>query len=148
VIKILLPTDGSAASLHAIGFLTTRQQWFQQALDLHLLNIQPSVRGDVRRFVGQQQLRDYHHDEGVKALAPARAALAAARLACHYHVSVGDDAGALICRFAREQRVDLIIMGKQGQNAVGELLLGSVAGSVSRQATVPLLLVAPGQEKS
>ena len=141
MIKVLLPTDGSAASTQAISQLLSRQSWFRQPLELHLLNIQQAVRGDVGRFVGQEQLRSFHHDEGIKALAAARAVLDAAGVPYQFHVSVGDDAAAVIARFAREQHMDMIAIGKRGQSAVAGLLLGSVATAVSRLATVPVLLL-------
>jgi nucleotide-binding universal stress UspA family protein len=139
--KILLPTDGSAASVQAIIFLAANRSWFQSPLELHLINIQQPVRGDVGRFVGQNEVRNYHHDEGIKCLAAARAALDAAKVHYAFHVTVGDDAGALIARFAREQQFDLIVIGKKGQGAVAGSLIGSVATSVARVSTVPVLLV-------
>jgi nucleotide-binding universal stress UspA family protein len=139
--KLLLPTDGSAASLRAVKFLLGNRQWFQPPLEYHLINVQQPVRGDVGRFVGQEEVRSYHHDEGIKALTPARAALDAAGVAHAFHVSVGDDPGALIARFAREQHMDLIVIGKKGQSAIAGALMGSVATSVSRTSSVPVLLV-------
>jgi nucleotide-binding universal stress UspA family protein len=139
--KILLPTDGSAASVQAIIFLAGNCSWFQSPLEMHLINIQQPVRGDVGRFVGQNEVRNYHHDEGIKCLAAARAALDAANVNYAFHVTVGDDAGALIARFAREQQFDLIVIGKKGQGAVAGSLIGSVATSVARVSTVPVLLV-------
>jgi nucleotide-binding universal stress UspA family protein len=139
--KLLLPTDGSPASLQAIRFLLANRRWFQEPLDFHLLNIQQPVRGDVGRFVGKDQLRSFHHDEGMKALTPGRAILDEAGVPCSVHLSVGDDAGALIARFARDQGMDLIVMGKKGQSAVASVLIGSVASSVTRVATVPVMLV-------
>jgi nucleotide-binding universal stress UspA family protein len=91
--------------------------------------------------VGQDEVRNYHHDEGIQCLAAARAVLDAAKLGYTLHVSVGDDAGALIARFAREQHIDLIVIGKKGQSALAGLVMGSVATSVARVATVPVLLV-------
>jgi nucleotide-binding universal stress UspA family protein len=139
--KLLLPTDGSNASLQAIRFLLGHRHWFAQPLELHLLNVQQSLRGDVGRFVGQGEVRSFHHDEGMKLLALARAALDAAGAPYAFHVSVGDDAGALIARFAREQPMDLIVIGKKGQSALAGLLLGSVAATVARVSSVPVLLV-------
>ena len=139
--KLLLPTDGSEASVHAIRFLLANRHWFQPPLEFHLLNIRQPVRGDVGRFVAQEQLRSYHHEEGMKALTPARTALDEAGVSYSVHCSVGDDAGLLVARFAREQQMDLIVMGRKGQSAVAGILIGSVAATVSRVATVPVMLV-------
>ena len=45
-----------------------------------------------------------------------------------------------IARVAREELVGLIVIGAQGWTAAQELLLGSVAYDVLRQATVPVLI--------
>lgn len=47
---------------------------------------------------------------------------------------------AEIVRVAREEHIDLITMGAQGKTVAQELLLGSVAHAVVRQATVPVLI--------
>lgn len=52
-----------------------------------------------------------------------------------------------ILRLAREQRVDLIVMGTHGRTGLRHLLLGSVAEAVARQAPCPVFTVRiPGQE--
>ncbi|HEX9871728.1 MAG TPA: universal stress protein [Candidatus Tectomicrobia bacterium] len=51
-------------------------------------------------------------------------------------VVVGRPAAEIV-RVAREQRVDLIVMGTHGRTGLGHLLLGSVAEEVTRQAPCP-----------
>ena len=46
-----------------------------------------------------------------------------------------------ILEFAREQSIDLIVMGRQGKGAVRSLLLGNVAARVARNATCPVLII-------
>ena len=48
-----------------------------------------------------------------------------------------------ILRYAREQGVDLIVLGTHGLGALPELLLGSVAQVVVREAPVSVLVVGP-----
>lgn len=48
-----------------------------------------------------------------------------------------------ILRYAREQAVDLIVLGTHGRGALPELLLGSVAQVVVREASVSVLVVGP-----
>jgi nucleotide-binding universal stress UspA family protein len=57
-------------------------------------------------------------------------------------VIVGQSAGA-IAAIAREQQADLIAMATHGHGGLSRLLLGSVATSILRQTTVPLLLTRP-----
>jgi len=46
-----------------------------------------------------------------------------------------------VVRYAREESIDLIVMGTHGRGAVGHLLLGSVAERVVRKAPCPVLTV-------
>jgi universal stress protein A len=49
-----------------------------------------------------------------------------------------------IVRVAREQRVDLIVMGTHGRTGLRHLLLGSVAEEVTRQVPCPVFTVRIG----
>jgi universal stress protein A len=51
-----------------------------------------------------------------------------------------------ILRVAREEKVDLIVMGTHGRTGVRHLLLGSVAEEVTRHAPCPVFTVRIGAE--
>ncbi len=139
--RILLPIDGSPVSLHVADALLARIDAGLTAPEIHLINVQRPVSQDVGQFVNHEALRDFHRDEGLKALAEARAVLEAAGLAPIPHVVVDDQPAAAIVRFAGEQAVDEIVMGSHGRGAVAAMLLGSVAREVSRLAGIPVTLV-------
>ena len=69
----------------------------------------------------------------------ARMALEGQGLRVRTRIEYGSPA-AQIARVAREELVGLIVIGAQGWTAAQELLLGSVAYDVLRQATVPVLI--------
>lgn len=46
-----------------------------------------------------------------------------------------------IIRYAREQEIDLIVMGTHGRGPIAHMLLGSVADNVVRKAPCPVLTV-------
>ena len=56
------------------------------------------------------------------------------------HVWYGAPAGA-IAEAAKVQKVDLIVMSTHGRSGLGRLILGSVAESVLRGTTTPILVV-------
>lgn len=51
------------------------------------------------------------------------------------------DEPSTINRFAKENNVDLIVMGTHGRTGLGRLLMGSVAESVLREAPCPVLTI-------
>ena len=135
--KILIPLDGSAAGARAIEQVLQRGA---AGLELHLLNVQLPVDGNVRSFVSSDELNAYHRDEGLAELAVARALLDAAGVAYQQHVLVGHPADQ-ISRFAAEQGFDEIVMGTHGRTGLLQLLMGSVAAEVSEQAKTRVTLV-------
>jgi nucleotide-binding universal stress UspA family protein len=46
-----------------------------------------------------------------------------------------------IVRYAREEEIDLLVMGTHGRGAIAHMLLGSVAERVVRKAPCPVLTV-------
>lgn len=59
------------------------------------------------------------------------------------HVLVGTPVDQVLA-LAKEQQIDLIVLGTHGRGLVGHLLLGSVAERVVRRSTVPVLTVHGG----
>jgi len=60
-----------------------------------------------------------------------------------HHLLTGDDPAAWIAEAAEAEHVDLIVMSSQGRSGVRRVLLGSVAESVLRRASCPVLIVKP-----
>jgi nucleotide-binding universal stress UspA family protein len=110
------------------------------SLEVHLLNVQPAVRGMAASLVSQGDLESYHRDEGMKAMAESLRQVETAGLEPHAHVGVGDP-GETVVAFARRLNCDQIVMGTRGHGAVTELLLGSVARHVVGASEVPVTLV-------
>jgi nucleotide-binding universal stress UspA family protein len=59
--------------------------------------------------------------------------------------AVGKPAEEILC-VAREEKVDLIVMGTHGRTGVRHLLLGSVAEEVTRHAPCPVFTVRSGRD--
>ena len=138
--KVLLAVDGSDNSLRAVAYMIKRVSGAKDQYEVGLVNVQYALHGTVATFIDAQQLKEYHHDEGMKVLAPAQAQLDAAGIASAPHLFVGDPA-ELISRFAAEQGFDEIVIGSRGLSGIGSLLVGSVATKIVHLAKVPVVLV-------
>jgi nucleotide-binding universal stress UspA family protein len=53
------------------------------------------------------------------------------------------DPAQVICRFAEEEGIDLVVMATHGRTGLRHILLGSVAERVVRHSSVPVLTVKP-----
>ncbi len=52
--------------------------------------------------------------------------------------------GRIICKFAKEEQVDLIVIGRRGRTGLSEILLGSVSNYVLHHAPCCVLVVQKG----
>lgn len=137
--RILVAVDGSTHSDNAVRFAIelARRSGFTE---LHLINIQPLLPGDVLAFVPKTSVDKFYKDEGERALASARGLLDAAKLTYKTHVAVGPT-GPTIVDYAKAQQCEQIVMGSRGHGAAVNLLLGSVATSVIAHAVQPVTIV-------
>ena len=90
--RILLPVDASDNAAHAVEYVIAmrRHHPVPEAMDIHLLNVQREVSGDVSHFVAKESLQDYHRENSVKALERARKMLDDAGAKYSVHMLVGN----------------------------------------------------------
>jgi len=142
--QILVPTDGSAAAKsainHAVDIATVRES------TVHALHVIPT---DELRFRPKsdevKRLEAGHFEEYPEAHTRAKNAVhdvvAAATEANVEAVGsiVAGKPHTKIVDYARENGIDLIVMGSHGHSGVGRLLLGSTTERVIRKTSVPVL---------
>jgi nucleotide-binding universal stress UspA family protein len=136
--KILLPVDGSETSTRAVQFVIKQALNSKDAPELHLLNVQHPLPGTIKGVA--DQARQYHHDEGVKALANARKLLDDAKVPYTYHIGVGE-VGEIVAHFVNDLKCEQVVMGTRGMSSVANIVLGSAANKVLHLVHVPVLLV-------
>jgi nucleotide-binding universal stress UspA family protein len=137
--RILVPTDGSEHAAKALAFALSMAKRGLQ-IELHLLNVQPAVRGVAATLVSHADIEAYHREEAMKALEPAAKVAEEAGVKAHLHVGVGQ-AGDTILAFADRLQCEQIIMGTRGLGGFSGLLLGSAARDVAGGANVPVTLL-------
>jgi nucleotide-binding universal stress UspA family protein len=139
MMKVLVPIDGSENSLRAVERAVAMLR-DHGPFEVHVLNVQPPLGGDVTTFIASATVKDYHREEGEKVLQPARALLDRLGVPYKPHITVGP-AGESIAGFARKLGVNMIVMGTRGLGGLRGALLGSVSTEVIRYADVPVTLV-------
>lgn len=142
MMTLLVPVDGSESAGRAVDHIVKKLGWYKDGIEIHLLNVQhPLPYGNrAESVVGHDQIKQYHHDEGMAALKTAMQKLDAAKVKYQHHIGLGEEAET-IARYAREKGCDQIIMGTRGMGSVSNMLLGSVATKVIHLTPVPVLLV-------
>jgi nucleotide-binding universal stress UspA family protein len=141
--RILVPLDGSAASLRGLkeAIRLARDDRARLRL-LHVLDETPMLgmleEGvDLRPFLEDLRKRgrallERAHRQAKKSRIAADATMAE---------SAGGPAADAILREAKRWRADVIVMGTHGRRGLRHLVLGSEAERVVRLSPVPVLLV-------
>ena len=140
MLKILLPVDGSDNSSKSVTDFIRLLDGYKEKPEIHLLNVQYPLDGNVSLFINQADIKQYHQEEGLKCLQNTRDLLDQAGIAYQYHITVGDPA-EMIVHFAVEKHYDQIVMGPRGKGNIQGLLLGSVTNKVMQLSSIPVLLV-------
>lgn len=139
--RILVPTDFSSVSLHALNHARLLAETFRASL--HVLHV-------VEDPVGEFQLEDTYalpadFLQRVRERAEARLAAifpTSDRPANGVELALREGSPFVeIVRYARDQAIDLIVMGTHGRGPIAHMLMGSVAEQVARKAPCPVLVV-------
>jgi hypothetical protein len=104
---------------------------YREPVLVHLLNVQPPAHGDVGVFVSGGGLKDYHHDEGAKALRPVREQLERSAVSYRTHIGMGDPAH-VVAHFAKETGSEQIFFGGEANIEASE---------TARRAGLPVTVV-------
>jgi YjbE family integral membrane protein len=140
--RVLLAVDGSEGSAAAARRVLGLRDELREgnAVEIHLVNVQRPLTGDVSRFISGKTIDEYHRENSDKALEHARALLGPAAAAAKEHRLVGEP-GQAVADKARELDCDLIVMGARGLGTGTAALVGSVTQTTIAAAGVPVLVV-------
>jgi len=140
--RILLPVDASDNAARAVEYVIAhlRSHPAPETVDVHVLNVQRPVSGDVSTFVAKESLTDYHREKSLLALERPRKILDVAGAKYGVHMLVGRPWEA-ISDYAVAHQCDHIVMGTRGLGSYTGGALGSVALGVAARSQVPVVLV-------
>jgi nucleotide-binding universal stress UspA family protein len=140
--KILVPIDGSAASLDAARQALRMIQGGLRA-SLVLANVQePATLYEMLLAHDPEVIEQVSAKAGLHILEPAQALVRAAGVEHEIEVAAGDPAHTLI-DILENFGCDMVVMGARGMGTLRSALLGSVSHEVLHAAQVPVLIVKP-----
>ncbi|MGE5668273.1 MAG: universal stress protein [Betaproteobacteria bacterium] len=142
MIKILLPSDGSASAARATRTLLATLDWYKERPEIDLLAVHlpiPHVP-HMGVVVSHDMVARYYDDECDKMLAQSRQLLDAAGVPYRVHKLAGPIAETIVAQ-AKALGSDMIYMGTRGMSPIANLALGSVATRVLHLAQTPVVLV-------
>ena len=140
MLKILIPVDASRESHYAIKHVIHRV-WTGEALDIHLIHVQPRLSRYIARFVAPRDRQAFYAERNANALDAASKLLDRAGLRYSaVHVSLGDPAREIV-RYAESNRFNGILMATSRLGSVSEMVLGSVTAKVLRTSRIPVEVV-------
>ena len=138
--KILLPVDGSQASLEAVRQALRMVRDGLQA-SLVLANVQePATLYEMLLAHDPEVIDQVSAQAGLHLLEPAQALVREAGVPYEIEVASGDPAHTLI-DILENFGCDMVVMGARGQGMLRSALLGSVSHEVLHAAQVPVLIV-------
>ena len=138
--KILTPTDFSRPSTDALEIALEIAAPGAWVLLCHVVDDLPLTYGYVGIATPTPELRSRMTREAEKELAGFGPKEARADVTVERRVIHGTPFLEIV-RLAREEGVDLIVMGTHGRTGLKQMLIGSVAEKVVRKAPCPVLVV-------
>jgi universal stress protein A len=141
--RLLLPTDFSESARHAFAYgLSFAGQCEAELFLLHVIEILPAGHtGELFHGVmtkAMDEISGYARTEMARLVAEARSH----GRTVHERISPGK-AAAEILRVAREDEIDMIVMGTHGRGTLSHVLFGSTTERVVRKAPCPVLICRP-----
>ena len=146
ITKILVPVDGSEASLAAHRLaLTTARAFGAEVILLYVVDA--SALDEIVRLSGRERphlIREME-ESGRKLLLSLSQAAQKQGVAARADIQTGMPDEVILDEAIREQ-AGLIVMGKIGRKRHRRSLLGSVTERILEASDLPVLVVSPGQD--
>lgn len=143
--KILYPTDFSDASLEALKYAISLAKSTQAKLILmHVVNQKIISEGlSLARISTPEALGKELADEARRQLKMLIPADERQDLEWEMNIRAGNPSREIIC-YAKENNVDMIVIGTAGRSGMEHMMFGSTAEKVVRGAHCSVLSVKPG----
>ena len=141
--RILFPVDLSEVSTRICSYVKTMVEKFDA--EIHLLFVSRIFDYFVSIYVPHPSIDAFEEEVrkgAIKRLNEFKEEHFSGEQAVKTAV-VSGDAAEQILSYIEKEKIDLVIMGTHGRKGLDRVIFGSVANSVSKMATIPVLLVNP-----
>ncbi|MBJ6978154.1 universal stress protein [Luteimonas sp. MC1895] len=138
--KILVAVDGSDISVRAAKHANALAKRLAKPARIVLVAVDAAPFPGVVSKIGREAMERIHAENHERMLAPVRRALARSKAEVREFAVVGEPADAILAA-ARDNKVDLLVMGSHGRGSVKGILLGSVSSKVIAQTDIPVTIV-------
>lgn len=136
--RIFVPTDGTEASLRALGIAARMAARY--AAELVVVTAVPVPDWVARQNMEQGAVEAYVEGIAQKYLEEPISLLTSRGVGAEIKVVVGSIPESVLLEIKNTQP-DLVVMGRRGRDEPKDLVLGSVSDRVARHVKVPILLV-------
>ncbi|HEX6413555.1 MAG TPA: universal stress protein [Burkholderiales bacterium] len=139
--KLLVAVDGSGAALRALHAAVSLAKLVPDS-SIHVVHAHeaPRVYGELQVYVPPEKMRALQREHSEAFLDRAEAELKGTGLR-HTREVLEGPVGRTIAEHAERIGCDAIIMGRHGESALNDILMGSVAMKVLHASRLPVLLV-------
>jgi len=137
--RILLPTDFSKCSERAVSYASELAKRFTS--EVHLLHVVPPI--SLPGQVGPIPEQFLHREEDAQKELDKWSDPSFEQVENLVRSVITGTPFVEIVRYARNESMDLIVMGTHGHSGLMHVLIGSVAEKVVRKASCPVLTVRP-----
>jgi nucleotide-binding universal stress UspA family protein len=136
--KILIAADGSEFSRTAARYVAQQAGLLRERPQVVILHVHAAL--PVTKSISKKAVEEYYREESLKALAVAEDELKKSRTDYDTAWCVGD-AAEEIARYAKDNKVDLIVTGSHGLGAIARLAMGSVTTKLVALTRTPVLVI-------
>ncbi len=138
--KLLLAADGSEYTQKALKFVVAQKRLNSAKSELLVVHVQSFLPTFLGAIVSVEKTLALQEAELEKVFAPIRKFLDKSGLKYRCIGLIGSTANKIVAT-AKDEHVNLIVMGTHGRDYLGSAVMGSVAQKVVANSTIPVLLV-------
>ena len=140
--KVLVPVDGSDCSNRTVLYAAEVGEKLES--ELTLLHVLPPLPTYVSNYSEQLEkiektLMQEFTKEALDILKKSKQLISDKNIKINTQLVIGNPPDE-ICKFAKENSYDLIIIGSRGLSGIKSYIMGSVSNRVSRYAHCPVLI--------